>query len=220
MKKAQSKKAEVVERIVNELIAMGVCAVFERLIRDPHQKLSWTKSLERYEDARLSAVNALLRLWAATKAAHAGFESEHSKIDVLLFKVGAGLIKSDSPEISDMLEYAQSVGKADYFIKELAVKLQNAKKRVVRQYGDFVCSDLNRFRATIVLLWMESGLWLMSDETIASVVTTKGWKPLGCNRQTITRAVKELQLLKHRETVIKGIGEKGLFIFKDGYPPK
>jgi hypothetical protein len=215
----------VVERIVNELIGRGVCPIFEALIEEPVQKLVWTKSLEGYKDARLSAADALLRLFVATDAARAGFECEHPTIDVFLFKIGAGLIKSDSPEINDMLEHAQSVGKADYFIKQLAIKFDNAKKRVVRKYGEFeisgTCvSDLNYFRTMLTSGWIKWGFWLMSDETIASVVNTAKLKPAGCNRQTITKAVKELGLLKHQETIVKGIGENSVFIFEDGYPPK
>ena len=63
----------------------------------------------------------------------------------------------------------------------------------------------------------------MSDDLIARVATTIKLKPDGCNRQTITRAVKELGLVKHPDTarapVVKDLGDKGVFVFRQGYPP-
>jgi hypothetical protein len=62
----------------------------------------------------------------------------------------------------------------------------------------------------------------MSDDLVARVVTTAKLKPVGCNRQTITKAVKELGLLKHGDTarrpIVKDIGKAGVFIFREGYP--
>ena len=215
----------MVDRVVNEIMERGAFPFFASMIEEPLENLRLTRNIEGYEDAKLSAVNAIARLYAATDAGQAGFESEHPMIAVFLYKVGAGLIKSDSPEINDMLEHAQRVGKADYFIKQLAIKFDNAKKRVVRKYGAFeisgTCvSDLNYFRTMLACGWIKWGFWLMSDETIASVVNTAKLKPTGCNRQTITKAVKELGLWKHQETIIKGIGKNSVFILKDGYPTK
>ena len=71
-------------------------------------------------------------------------------------------------------------------------------------------------RAQVVARWMQNGFWLMSDDLIARIACV--------SRQTITKAVKELALIKHRDSarrpIVKGVDENGVFIFREGYPLK
>jgi hypothetical protein len=221
MKKKKHTKADaaqksdgVVDRVVNEIMESSAFPLLASMIEEPLEKLSWTRNIEGYENAKLSAVNAIARLYAATDAAQAGFESETAVLDVFLYKVRAGLIQSDSPEIPRRLQYAQHINKADWFIKRLSTEFNNAKKRVPD------APQFNQFRTQIVVVWLRYGFWLMSDDLIARTATTIKLKPDGCNRQTITKAVKQLGLVKHQDTarapIVKGLGKNGVLIFKDG----
>jgi len=100
----------------------------------------------------------------------------------------------------------------------LADELKNARKRVPG------APQFPQFRAVIASNWMRYGFWLMPDDLVARIATTTKMKPHGCNRQTITKIVKELHLVKHRDTarrpIVKGIGKDGILVFREGYPPK
>jgi len=196
---------------------------FGTYILEPPPDLSWTKSLPKYEEARLSAENAMRKIFALTDAAHIGFEAGHSEsvlLDVFFGKVRIGLIQADSPKIVETLQYAQRVGRTQsyLFIKRLVEELKSARKRVPG------APQFSKFRALLVAHWMHHGFWLMPDDLIARIATTRKMKPDGCNRQTITKAVKELQLVKHPDTahrpIVKDFAKGGKLIFRDGYPPK
>jgi hypothetical protein len=220
-KQTQSQRKRVSDHIYQELERPNSFALAEarRVLRDailePLPKLAWTKEgLEGYEDARISAENALRRIWAATNAARAGREGD-SWLDVCLYKIGAGLVRADSPEILHCVQHAQKIGKGEWFIDRVAVELKNAKKRVPG------APQFNEFRAFLAVTWVKFGFWLMPDDLIARVLP----KPFaGFSRQAITRAVNELGLVKHwdteREPIVKGLGEGGVFVFRRGYPPK
>jgi len=130
------------------------------------------------------------------------------------------LIQADSPKIVETLQYAQRVGRTQsyLFIKRLVEELKSARKRVPG------APQFSKFRALLVAHWMHHGFWLMPDDLIARIATTRKMKPDGCNRQTITKAVKELQLVKHPDTahrpIVKDFAKGGKLIFRDDYPPK
>jgi len=196
---------------------------FRGLVLEPLPTLTWTKNLAGYEDARLSAENAMRRIYTSTDAARVGYEAGHPEsvlLDVFFHKVRNGLIQADNPKILELLQYAQQVGKtqAYLFIARLADELKNARKRVPG------APQFPPFRALLVTTWVHHGFWLMSDDLIARIATTRKMKPDGCNRQTITKIVKELHLVKHRDTarrpIVKGIGKDGILVFREGYPPK
>ena len=215
-KQSQAQQSSIVDRVYEEV---GQCVppeLFCDLILEPLPKLAWTKSLSGYEEARLSAEKALLKLYASTEAVQVGFESETAMLDIFFYKVRAGSIQSDSPEIPRWLQYAQHINKADWFVKRLDAEFNNAKKRVPK------APQFNQFRALIITEWVHYGFWLMSDDRIARIATTIKLKPDGCNRQTITKAVKELGLVKHQDTarapIVKGLGKNGVFVFRQGYP--
>jgi len=217
------KQPSVADRVYDELEHPTSFALVEArrqlglMILEPVPKVAWTKELDGYKDARISAENAIRRIWAATDAAQAGLEGD-PWLGVCLHKVRAGLLAADSPELLRYIEHAQKIGKAEWFIERVTADLENAKKRVPS------APQFNQFRALLVVHWMRYLFWLMSDDLIARVVTTIKLKPDGCNRQTITRAVKELRLVKHPDTgcqpVVKALGEGGVFIFREGYSPQ
>jgi hypothetical protein len=221
-KRSQPKpqQTSIVDRVEEEIGQRVPPERFRNLIEEPVRVLDWTKDLPGYEDARLSAENAMRRIYAATDAAQVGFESEAPTFDVFFHKVRVGLIRANSLEILRWLQYAQRIGETEsyLFIERLADELKNAKKRVPG------APQFNWFRALLARCWMRNGFWLMSDDLIARRVTTIRLKPDGCNRQTITKAVKELGLVKHQDTarapIVKGFGKDGALIFREGYPPK
>jgi hypothetical protein len=192
------------------------------MILEPVPALAWTKGLEGYERARLSAEEAMLRIWSRTEGAHAVTKSALAGgdpwLDRCLYEVRVGSIQPGSPEILRRLEHAQKIGKAEWFIDRLAAELKNVKKRV---QGALPFSDI---RAILATDWVRTGFWLMSDDLIARAMTTRKYTPTGCNRQTITKAVKDLRLIKHSDTshrpIVKAFGKDGKFIFRTGYPPK
>jgi hypothetical protein len=216
-KQSQAQQGCIVDRVYEEVGQSIPPELFCDLILEPLPKLAWTKSLSGYEEARLSAEKVLLKLYASTDAAQVGFESETAMFDVFFYKVRVGLIQIDSPKIPRWLQYAQHINKADWFIKRSNAELNNAKKRVPG------APQINEFRTLIVVNWVLYGFWLMSDDLIARVATTIKLKPDGCNRQTITKAVKELGLVKHQDTarapIVKSLGKNGVFVFRQGYPP-
>ena len=223
MKKSHSAK-DIIDRIENEIRtyeAQQDVTPFRDYIEDPLPELSWTNELEGYSEAHLSAENAMRRIFASTLAARAGFEAGHPeavKLESFFFKVRAGWIQANSDEILEMLQWTQQIGPTQTycFVTRLADELKNARKRV----GG--APQFNVFRAAIASHWLRNGFWLMSDDIIAGVATTLKFRRLGCNRQTISRAVGELRLVKYRQSarrpVIIGWGEDG-FVFRKGYPP-
>ncbi len=208
-------QSSVVDRVDEEVGQRVPPEMFRDLILEPHAKLAWTKDyFKEYEEARLSAENAMRKIFAATGAAKAGFESETPILDVLFFKVRVGLIHGESREIAAASQYARQIGKLNWFNKRLAAELHNATKRVPD------AQQFNQFRAQLVMNWLRYGYWLMSDHLIASVLP----KPFaGYSRQAITKAVKELELVKYPDTaralIVKGLGQGGVFVFRQGYPP-
>jgi hypothetical protein len=113
------------------------------------------------------------------------------------------------------MQHARKIGKAEWFFHRIAVELKNAKKRVPG------APQFNEFRAFLAATWVGLGFWLMPDDLIARVLP----KPFaGFSRQAITRAVRELGLVKHpdtaRDPIVKGLGDGGVFLFREGYSPK
>jgi hypothetical protein len=176
--------------------------------------LAWTRELQGYEDAWISIENALRRIWDATDGARAILEGD-PLLGFCLYKIRAGLLRADSPEILPCVQLAQGMGKAEWFFDRVAADLKNAKKRVPG------APQFNRFRAFLATSWVRAGLWLMPDDLIARVLPMPH---AGCSRQAITKAVKELGLVKHPDTarapIVKGLGPGPVFIFREGYPPK
>ena len=111
-KQSQVQESSIVDRVNEEIRQVVPPELFRGSIREPLPNLARTKSLDGYEEARFSAENALRKLYAATDAARAGFESESPILEVFFYKVRAGLIQSDSPEIVRWLKYALQIGKA------------------------------------------------------------------------------------------------------------
>ena len=87
---SQVQESNIVDRINEEIGQVVPPELFRDSIREPSPKLAWTKSLDGYEEARFSAENALRKLYAATDAARAGFESQSPLLEVFLHKVRAG----------------------------------------------------------------------------------------------------------------------------------
>jgi hypothetical protein len=224
--KKQTQESGITDRIEKEIKAYETAQnvrPFRDFILEPLPKLSWAKDVAGYEDARLSAENAMRRIFALTRAARPGFEAGHPEsvlLEVFFYKVRSGLIQADSPEILEMVQYVQQVGKTqtELFMAGLTDELKNAGKRVPG------APEFSRLRAALVTNWMRYGFWLMSDDLIARIATTAKMKTDGCNRQTIAKIVKELHLAKHRDTarrpIVKDIGKDGIFVFREGYPPK
>jgi hypothetical protein len=221
--KKRDRPKDIVDRIENEFKSYEAQQNVRRFRPDePLPVLNWTKKLDGYAEARLSAENAKRRIVASTPAARAAFEAGHPESVILerfFFKVRDGSIQANSREIVDMLQWAGQIGgtQAFLFIQRLAEELKNARKRVTN------APHFNEFRDRIATYWLRYGFWLMSDDLIACVATTLKFRPLGCTRQTISRAVKELKLVKHRQParrpLIIGWDENG-FVFREGYPPK
>jgi hypothetical protein len=188
---------------------------FRGLVLEPLPTLTWTKNLADYEDARLSAENAMRRIYTSTDAARVGYEAGHPEsvlLDVFFHKVRSGSIQADSSEILEMLRYAQQIGRTEayLFCERLVDELKNARKRVPG------APQFPPFRALLVRTWVRHGFWLMSDNLIARITHV--------SRQAVAKAFKELALVKHRDTahrpIVKGVDEKGRFVFRQGHPPK
>src|SRR5438067_1466146 len=125
------QQTSIIDRVEEEIGQRVPLELFRNLIEEPVSVLGWTKRVEGYEEARLSAENAMRRIYAATDAAQAGFEAGHPVsvwLDVFFYKIRAGLIQSDSSEVLDALQSAQQIGKTEsyLFIQRLADELQNA----------------------------------------------------------------------------------------------
>ena len=183
-------------------------------VHDPLPKWAWTRELPGFENARISAENATRRRWDGTDAARAIREG-NPWLGSCLYKIRAGLLRADSPEILRCVQHAQRIGKAEWFFDRVAAELKNAKKRVRG------APQLSNLRVLLAATWLRYGLWLMPDDLIARVLP----KPCaGYSRQAISRAVEELGLVKHpyteRAAIVKDLGPGGVFIFREGYPPK
>jgi hypothetical protein len=214
-RKAQStqEQTSVTNRIYEELEQPNSFALGEarRLLSDmilpPYPKLAWTQTLDGYEDARISAENAMRRIWAGTEAARAGTKGD-PWLDVCLYKVRTGRIQIGSPEISRCMLHAERIGKGRWFFERLHAEFKNAEKRVPG------ASQFSKGRVELVIRWLRSGFWLMSDDLIARF--------LYVSREAIRKSVKELQLVKHHDTgrapIIKGLDENGMILFRQGYP--
>lgn len=195
---------------------------FEVMVDEPPWRLLWTMDIPQYVEAMVSAAFALRDLYLATENAR---HLMCSPIDRFLWEIGVGLRQWDDPEIPHYVAEAQKFNRPD-IIKELASKIQNAKRRTTIEYGGVDLtrtgiSDLNAFRWLLAKNWTSKMFWLMSDDMIARVVTTMKLKPDGCNRQTISEAVKQMGLVKcPGKPLVKDIGPKGIFIWADGYPPQ
>jgi hypothetical protein len=206
------RQTGIVDRVVEEIGQRVPPELFWNLIEEPIPVLGWTKRVAGYEEARVSAENAMRRIYASTDAGQAGFESETPTLDVFFFKVRAGLIKANSSEILRWLQYVQRIGETEsyLFIERLADELKNAKKRVPS------APQFSPLRAQVVAGWVQNGFWLMSDDLIARIACV--------SRQTITKAVKELALEKQRDSarrpIVNSLGEDGRFVFREGYPLK
>ena len=191
--------------------------VIRDTIREPLPILAWTRELQGYEDARISAENALPRIWDVTDGVRAirAIGEGNPWLGFCLYKIRAGLLRADSPEILRCVQHAQKMGEAEWFFGRVAAELKNAKKRVPG------APQFNRFRAFLATTWVRSGLWLMPDHLIARILPMPH---AGFTRQTISRAVKELGLVKHPDTarapIVKGLGPGPVFIFREGYLPK
>jgi hypothetical protein len=106
------------------------------------------------------------------------------------------------------MQHAQKIGKGRWFLERLNAEFKNAEKRVPG------ASQFSKCRVELVIRWLRSGFWLMSDDLIARF--------LYVSREAIRIAVKELQLVKHHDTarapIIKGLDENGVILFRQGYP--
>jgi hypothetical protein len=209
------KQNSVTDQIYNELQQPGfrydeARSSASSLILEPILKLAWTRELDGYADARRSAENAMQRIYAGTEAARAGLKDD-PWLDVCLYKVRAGLLQGDSPEVLRRIQHAQRIGNGQWFIGRLAAAFKNAAKRVP---GTPKFSEL---RAALASYWLHNGFWLMSNSLIARLGHV--------SREAIRKAVRELKLMKHRSTtrgapIVKGVDSEGRFIFAKGYPPK
>jgi hypothetical protein len=184
-------------------------------IQEPLLSDAWSTELQGYEDARTSAENALRRIFDATDGVRAIWEGGNPWLGFCVYKIRAGLLRADSPEILRCVQHAQRIGKAEWFFDRVAAELKNAKKRVPG------APEVNKFRVHLATASLRCGFWLMPDDLIARVLQ----KPYAGNtRQAITRAVKELGLVKHpdtrRDPIVKDLGAGGVLIFREGYPPK
>ncbi|HEU5246939.1 MAG TPA: hypothetical protein VFU09_07615 [Candidatus Udaeobacter sp.] len=197
-------------------------------IMGPPKEYAWTTGLPGYKAAWDSVVSALHRLWAATQAAAAGHNSKTSRLDVFLHQIRAGIIKSGDPRIQEAIRIADKYGFFGNIRERIAEEFHNAEKRVPKDYsdqktGNALFYDLNRFRAIIASCWVCALFWLMPDRLIADFLLRKkkGLPPgIKCNRQTISEAVKQMGLHKHKSPIVKSIGADFKLLFVEGYPPK
>jgi hypothetical protein len=209
-KKQRPSQASIVDRVEEEIGQRVPPEKFRDLVLEPRPELDWTKELNGYECARLSAENAMRRIFAATDAAQAGSESESPVLEVFFYKVRAGLIQSNSAEIACALQHAQRINKLDWFLKRLTDELHNAQKRVPN------AKQFSPLRALLAHTWVSNCLWLMSNDVIGPLFHV--------TREGIRKAVKELKLEKHPETerapIVKGVDSDHRFVFRADYPPK
>jgi hypothetical protein len=213
-KRSNQNPSSVTSQVYEELQQPGFALTEARRLRsglvlEPRPELAWTKELRGYNEARLSAENAIGWIYAGTEAASAGRHGD-PWLDVCLYQVRARLLQADSPEILRCLQHAQRIGKGEWFIEQLAADFKKAGKRVPHAH------QFSELRALLAHVWMSNCLWLMSDGVIAS--------RLHKSREAVRKAVKELKLMKQPETarapIVKGVDSDGRFIFRAGYPPK
>src|SRR5712692_1824703 len=124
------------------------------LVREPIEKLSWTKSLPDFGEAQASARDALHRLWAQTKAAQAGHNSESPDIDIFLYKIRSQITPiTDTPELHAIIGRALKSDRAGIF-QDIADAQAAARKRRRVVYDSKVISgtvysDFNFFRGQL-----------------------------------------------------------------------
>jgi hypothetical protein len=191
------------------------------------KEFAWTKTLAGYEDARMSAVNALHRLWASGQAAAAGHNSKTPRVDIFLFQIRAGRIDKNDPSIPKMIDCAEKHGFPCNIRERIIEEFHNAEKRVGKRYcgvniANSLFYDLNFFRMVLAVNWVGLLFWLMPDRLIADFLSSHNFVPedYNCNRQTISEAIKQMRLLKSKPPIVKSIGSNFRWFFTEGYPPK
>jgi hypothetical protein len=208
------------ESIVDEIKQTGAHLLVQ--VSPPIEQLCWTRCLPDFQEAADSAKDAMIQLFAATQALQAGHNSDSPVIDRFLFEIRSRMISiTDDSQTHGIISPALKIGRTEIF-KEIADAQNAARKRGTVKFGPFDVSqtglsDFNWFRGTLAMCWVKYGFWLTRDEVIASVITTVGMKPLGCNRQTINRAVGELDLYRRKTPPIVGIGKGGRFEFSEEF---
>ena len=213
-KRSNQNPSSVTSQIYEELQQPGFALTEARrllsgLVLEPSPELACIKELPGYNEARLSAENAIGWIYAGTEAASAGRQG-NPWLDVCLYKVRARLLQADSPEILRCVQHAQRIGKAEWFIEQLAAGFKKAGRRVPHAHR------FSPLRAFLAHAWMSNCIWLMPDGVIASCSNI--------SREAVRKAVKELKLVKHPETarapIVKGVDKGGRPIFRGDYPPK
>ena len=182
------------------------------------RELRWTSQLPLFEEAKQSAINAVLRLTAQTQALRCSFNAESPHIEQTLFQIRTGLIPLDDPRIPLLVSYAQEIGKGRTIHGRIDDAMHDSERR---KNSGKALPDLNAFRRNLAFFWTGLLFWLMSDDKIATFMAAHTLAPEGfiCSRSTVTRARNDLGLIKSKRPLVKGVGKNYRWFFVHGYPP-
>jgi hypothetical protein len=175
----------------------------------------WTADLPGFEEAQLSARNAIMFLVAQTEAMRCSFEADSAYIEQLLFSIRAGLIGPADNRIIELIRHAQQIGKGRTIYRGIDAALHDAERR--KRKGT-VLFDLNTFRLTLAYFWIGFLFWLMSDGNIAAFIANLD-SSLKCDPSSVTKARKDLRLIKSERLLVKAVGKNFHWTFVSGYPP-
>jgi hypothetical protein len=128
------------------------------------------------------------------------------------------LIPPDDPRIAQLVNYAQKIGKGRTIHRRIDDALHDAERR--KHIGEML-PDLNTFRLTLAVFWTGFLFWLMSDDNIAAFMHSHRIVPPAfiCSPSSITKAKKELGLVKAKRLLVKAVGPNFHWTLVNGYPP-
>lgn len=183
------------------------------------RELKWTANLAGFQEAKQSGIDAIMRLHAETQGLCCSFNAESPNIEQTLFQIRAGIIGSGDSRITQLVSYAQSIGKGRIIHRRIDDALHDAERRK----NDGTClPDLNKFRLTVAVFWTGFLFWLMSDDNIAAFMHANGMVEPSfiCNPSSITKIRKQLRLIKSSRLLVKAVGPNFHWTFASGYPSK
>lgn len=235
LSEAEKDRQRQTDRIIGEMKGLGIGAS-ELVIpfRDPDsgdwsfvepirpfplaREHRWTAELPMFEKAKQSSIDAILKLVAQTGALQCSGDVQSETIEQTLFKIRAGLIKENDSAIPQLVAYAQKIGLG----RSIAGRIDDALHDAERRKNDGTpLPDLNQFRLRLALCWTGFLFWLMSDDNIAAFIAANNLVPgpLIVNPSTVTKARRELGLIKSDRLLVKAVGRKFHWTFIEGYPP-
>ena len=187
----------------------------------PNLELAWTADLPGYEAARLSARKAVFATFTNTQSV-AATDKINPVIEDFLHRIRCGMLKESDPELVCIKALAP---KRHFIRRAINEAFKTARKRVKQKAfhgfdsSQTLFADVNLFRLGVLAQgWLCDLFWMMSDKTIADCIQRRHLKDGGCNRNTVTRIIKEMAL-KKGPLLVKGVSKENQLVFHTDYVP-